>query len=108
MRLVTRSRSLPYDWPGPSDAAAALRDGRGTCASMHALMAQRPAGIDVEATPLLMVGRLVPASLRNRFPEAAGLLEVHESLTLLTPWAGPIVVDITWDPSLVAKGYLVY
>jgi hypothetical protein len=37
---------------------------------------------------------------------AAGrhLIEVHELLTVFTPWAGPVRVDVTWDPPLIARG----
>jgi hypothetical protein len=34
----------------------------------------------------------------------ARLPEVHECLTVLTPWAGPLRVDVTWDPPLIAHG----
>lgn len=105
VQIVEEVRSLPYHWPGPPDAMAALREGRGTCASKHALLADRLEEIGIETAPLLMVGRLVPASLADRFPEAAGLLEVHECLTVSTPWAGPLAVDVTWDPALVVQGF---
>ncbi len=32
------------------------------------------------------------------------LPEVHECLPVITPWAGPIRVDVTWDPPLIARG----
>jgi hypothetical protein len=32
------------------------------------------------------------------------LLEVHECLTALLPWAGPLCLDVTWDPLLAAHG----
>jgi hypothetical protein len=34
----------------------------------------------------------------------AHLAEVHECLTVLTPWAGPLRVDVTWDPVLIRHG----
>ena len=34
----------------------------------------------------------------------AHLLEVHECLTVLTPWTGPLRVDVTWDPLLIQRG----
>ena len=34
----------------------------------------------------------------------AHLSEVHECLTVLTPWAGPLRVDVTWDPVLIRRG----
>jgi hypothetical protein len=33
-----------------------------------------------------------------------GLVEVHECLTVMTPWAGPLRVDVTWDPPLIEHG----
>jgi hypothetical protein len=38
------------------------------------------------------------------FAAGCHLIEVHESLTVLTPWAGPVRVDVTWDPPLIARG----
>lgn len=103
---VERVRAIPYRWPGPPDAASVLREGFGTCASKHALLAERLALLGVESAPLLGVGRLVPELLADREPFRDGvhLLEVHECLTVLTPWAGPLVVDVTWDPPLIRSG----
>jgi hypothetical protein len=29
---------------------------------------------------------------------------VHECLTVMTPWSGPLRVDVTWDPPLIRQG----
>lgn len=108
-RLVEAARSvqaLPFLWPGPPDAAAARRAGSGTRASKHALLAEMLGTLDLASLPLLVVGRLVPAVVADD-PELAcgrGLLEVHECLTVLTPWAGPVRVDVTVNPPLAAPG----
>jgi hypothetical protein len=48
----------------------------------------------------------VPAVLADDPEIAPGshLAEVHECLTVLTPWAGPLRVDVTWDPLLIKRG----
>lgn len=104
--LVGEIQRLPYVWPGPPDAAAARQAGAGTCASKHALLAEELDALGVASQPLLMVGPLVPPALAGAadLRDGAALLEVHECLTVLTPWAGPVRVDITWDPPLVAHG----
>lgn len=106
VRIVEDVRALPYVWPGPPEARAAKAAGRGTCASKHALVAEELAALGVGSRPLLAVGPLVPASLVDRAPFAVGahLLEVHEYLTVSVPGVGPVVVDVTWDPPLVARG----
>lgn len=99
-------RRLPYAWPSPPDADAAERLGAGSCASKHALLARRLDAMGVPSLPLLAVGPLVPDALAgdSEVADGVGLLEVHECLTVLTPWAGPCRVDVTWDPPLVARG----
>lgn len=99
-------QAIPYFWPSPPDAASLRASGVGTCASKHALLAEELLSAGIESLPLLVVGPLVPRVLADD-PEIApgGLLpEVHECLTVLTPWAGPVRVDVTWDPSLIARG----
>ena len=98
--------ALPYVWPSPPDAAAAEAAGAGSCASKHALLASRLAAMGVTSRPLFVVGPLVPALLAGD-PDIApgvGLLEVHELLTVSMPGLGPVRVDVTWDPPLVARG----
>lgn len=104
--VVEEVRALPYRWPGAPDADAAERDGFGTCASKHALLARRLFALGIDSAPLIVLGRLVPELLVGDEDLAAGvgLFEVHECLTVLTPWAGPLVVDVTWDPLLVRRG----
>src|SRR5690606_21787269 len=53
---VEQVRAIPYLFPGPADATSVLRDGYGTCASKHALLAERLALLGVESAPLLVVG----------------------------------------------------
>ena len=104
--LVQEIQRLPYVWPAPPDADAARRSRAGTCASKHALLAEELDALGVTSLPLLMAGPLVPRPCADApvLREGAALLEVHECLTLLTPWAGPLRVDITWDPPLAAHG----
>lgn len=104
--LVREVQSLPYAWPAPPDADSARRMGAGSCASKHALLTEELAAIGVESRPLFVVGKLVPEMLADDPELAAGahLPEVHECLTVITPWAGPLRVDVTWDPPLVARG----
>jgi hypothetical protein len=104
--LAREIQAFPYIWPCPPDAAFARENRAGSCASKHALLAEELARLGIEGTPLLVTGPLVPAALRDDVGFKAGrdLLEVHECLSVLTPWAGPLRVDITWDPPLIARG----
>ena len=106
LRLVRQVQSLPYVWPCPPDAASARATRTGTCASKHALVAEELASLGIQSAPLLVTGPLVPASLADepQFAPARRLIEVHECLTVFTPWAGPVRVDVTWDPPLIARG----
>jgi hypothetical protein len=93
-------------WPGSPAAAAARAAGAGTCASKHALLAEELERLGVASLPLLVVGPLIPrvATDDPALGAGCGLLEVHECLTVLTPWAGPLRVDVTFDPRLAAHG----
>lgn len=104
--LVHWVQAMPYAWPSPPDAASARRTGSGSCASKHALLAEELAAIGIESCPLFVVGKLVPDILTGDPALAAGehLPEVHECLTAITPWAGPLRVDVTWDTPLVVRG----
>lgn len=106
LERVEAARAIPYRWPGPPDAAAVERDGAGTCASKHAWLAERLEPLGLPTTPLLVAGPLVPAVLAGdpALRTSRTLLEVHECLTVLTPWAGPLRVDVTWDSPLLARG----
>jgi hypothetical protein len=77
-----------------------------SCASKHALLAEELAPIGLQSLPLLVVGSLVPQMLKTdpELAPGAHLAEVHECLTLLTPWSGPLRVDVTWDPVLIRHG----
>lgn len=100
-----RVQSLPYCWPGPPDAEGTGALGAGTCAGKHALLAEvveRELGLI--CGHLLVVGPLVPELWPDLAGHGAGIVEVHECLTVLTPWAGPLIVDVTWHPSAVAGG----
>jgi len=99
-------QALPYVWPCPPDAESARRTGAGSCASKHALLADELASLGIYSSPLLLTGPLVPAMLSNdpEFTAGIGLVEVHECLTVMTPWAGPLRVDVTSDPPLIEHG----
>jgi hypothetical protein len=53
---------------------------------------------------MLLVGPLVPSLWPDLQGPAGHLLEVHECLVVETPWAGPLLVDVTWHPAAVAHG----
>jgi hypothetical protein len=106
VNLVREVQALPYIWPAPPDAQSARETRCGSCASKHALLAEELVALDVESLPLFVVGPLVPTALAGDpdIAPGANLPEVHECLTVLTPWAGPLRVDVTWDPLLVRHG----
>lgn len=103
---MLRVQAMRYAWPSPPDAESARRSGVGTCASKHALLAEELAALGLVALPMFVVGPLVPDMLAAdpEIAPGAHLPEVHECLTLITPWAGPLRVDVTWDPALIARG----
>jgi len=105
---VRRVQAMPYTWPTPPEAESARKANAGSCASKHALLAEELEAIGLHSLPLFVVGRLVPLNLRTdpRFSDGANLWEVHECLTVTTPWSGPLRVDVTWDPTLVQLGGL--
>jgi hypothetical protein len=108
IRLAADVQRLPYAWPAPPDAVSARTAGTGTCASKHALLAEEAAGLGLASAPLLLIGALVPPALRGDggpLDAAADLHEVHECLVVITPWAGPVRIDITWDPALLDRGF---
>jgi hypothetical protein len=104
--LIHEVQDIPYAWPGEPTASAVRALGRGTCASKHALLTEELDSLGVRSVPLLVVGPLVPSALATEDDcrEGVSILEVHECLTVLTPWAGPLLVDVTWDPALAAHG----
>jgi hypothetical protein len=106
LAVVRRVQAMPYTWPTPPDAASARAAGTGSCASKHALLAEELTAIGLQSLPLLVVGSLVPQMLKTDRELAPGahLSEVHECLTVLTPWAGPLRLDVTWDPVLIRHG----
>lgn len=100
---VRRIQAMPYAWPAPPDADSCRKANAGSCASKQALLAENLEAIGLPSLPLFVVGRLVPLNLRTdpRFADGANLWEVHECLTVLTPWSGPLRVNVTWDPPLI-------
>jgi hypothetical protein len=104
MKVARQVRDLPYTWPAPPTAEWTKRNGRGTCAGKHALLAQELAAVGLDAHPLLIVGPLVPEGFPEWRKAVGELLEVHECLTVETPWAGPLLVDITWHPEAIKSG----
>lgn len=104
--IVKRIQEIPYSWPSPPDAASVKATGVGTCASKHALLAEELLAAGIESLPLLVVGPLVPRILADDPEMEPGrfLPEVHECLTVLTHRAGPLRVDVTWDPPLIDRG----
>ena len=104
VRLAREVQRLPYRWPAAPDAASTEAAGAGTCAGKHALLAQRLEAAGLRCAPLLVVGTLAPQLWPDLADDADGLLEVHECLTVLTPWSGPLTVDVTWHPAAVDAG----
>jgi hypothetical protein len=104
--IVRRVQAMPYAWPSQPDAASARAAGEGSCASKHALLSEELALIGLQSLPLLVGGSLVPRVLQAdpELAPGAHLSEVHECLTALTPWAGPLRVDASWDPVLIQHG----
>jgi hypothetical protein len=104
--LVREVQAMPYAWPAAPDAESARQLGAGSCASKHALLAEGLSALGIQSLPLFVVGKLVPEILSDdpELAPGAHLLEVHECLTVLTPWAGPVRVDVTWDPPLIRRG----
>ena len=104
---VERVRALPYVWPHEPTAEAARAAGCGSCASKHALLAEELARLGVDSRPLFVAGPLVPPSMLDdpAFADAGDILEVHELLTVIMPDVGPCLVDITWDPPLIERGF---
>ena len=102
--IVATVQRLPYTWPGPPTAASARESGQGTCAAKHALLRERLHALGLDCERLMVVGPLAP-SLWPDLQEASGnLMEVHECLTVATPWAGPLLVDVTWHPAAIRAG----
>ncbi len=106
VEVVRAVQAIPYAWPAPPDAASCRRDGAGSCASKHALLAEELRAIGIESAPMFALGPLVPPALADdpEIAPGARLQEVHELLTAYTAWAGPLRVDVTWDPPLIVHG----
>ena len=104
--IVRQIQLFPYIWPTPPDATSARTLRAGSCASKHALLAEELEALGVRSQPMLVIGALVPSVLADDSDIAQGahLEEVHECLTVMSPWAGPLRVDVTWDPPLIRRG----
>lgn len=76
----------------------------GTCAGKHAVLREDLAALGLPSERLMVVGLLAPRLWPDLVGRADGLVEVHECLTVATPWAGPLLVDVTWPPSAVRAG----
>lgn len=106
INLVREVQALPYVWPAGPHADFARKMWAGSCSSKHALLAEELTSLGIASAPLFVVGKLVPEMLAEEPELAPGaqLPEVHECLTVMTPWAGPLRVDVTWDPPLIERG----
>jgi hypothetical protein len=93
-----------YVWPAGSDAESTRRNRAGTCAGKHAVLAEDLASCGLVANPMFVVGPLVPDIWPDLRELAGHLLEVHECLSVETPWAGPVIADVTWHPEAIAAG----
>jgi hypothetical protein len=101
---VQTVQALPYAWPAPPDAASTRAAGVGTCAGKHAVLREDLAALGFATQRLMVVGPLVPSLWRDLADRAGDLLEVHECVTVETPWAGPLLIDVTWHPAAVHAG----
>jgi hypothetical protein len=106
IEIVRQIQLFPYIWPTPPDATSARTLRAGSCASKHALLVEELEALGVRSQPMLVIGPLVPPILAHDPDIAPGahLAEVHECLTVMSPWAGPLRVDVTWDPPLIGRG----
>jgi len=106
--VLARSAALVqqyrYVWPAGADAETTRRNRAGTCAGKHAVLAEDLASQGLIANSMFVVGPLVPDLWPDLQQLAGDLLEVHECLSVETPWAGPLLVDITWHPDAVTGG----
>ena len=103
--LVADVQRLPYAWPAPPTSESVRENGSGTCAGKHALLREELEGSGFAVSRLMVVGRLAPGLWPDLEEIADDLLEVHECLTVETPWAGPVLVDVTWHPAAIAAGF---
>ena len=101
---VRRVQKLLYAWPAPPDAASTRAAGCGTCAGKHAVLREDLAELGLITHRLMVVGPLVPSLWPDLVERAGDLLEVHECVTVETPWAGPLLLDATWHPAAVQAG----
>jgi hypothetical protein len=95
---------MPYTWPMDPDAEATRAAGRGTCAGKHAVLREELSVLGLHSSRLMVVGPLAPAVWPDLVARSKGLREVHECLTVETPWAGPLRVDVTWHPAAIVCG----
>lgn len=102
--MVAKVQQMPYAWPGPPTAASARESGRGTCAAKHALLRDNIKAVGLDCERLMVVGPLVPSVWPDLGEAGLHLMEVHECLTVATPWAGPLLIDVTWHPAAVRAG----
>ena len=103
-RCTARIQRYRYVWPAGPDAGSTRRKRAGTCAGKHAVLAEDLAARGLVAHPMFVVGPLVPDLWPDLQQLAGHLLEVHECLSVETPWAGPLIADITWHPEAIARG----
>jgi hypothetical protein len=101
---VHRTQSLPYAWPAAPDAASTRRAGAGTCAGKHAVLREDLEALSLPTQRLMVIGPLVPAIWPDLEDRAGDLWEVHECVTVETPWVGPLLLDVTWHPSALRAG----
>lgn len=93
-----------YVWPAGADTETTRRNRAGTCAGKHAVLAEDLDSRGLIANPMFVVGPLVPELWPDLQHLAGHLLEVHECLSVETPWAGPLLVDVTWHPETISGG----
>jgi hypothetical protein len=104
VQCVENVQAYDYAWPAPPDAASTRAERRGSCAGKHAALREDLEALGLTASVLFVVGPLVPEIWPDLVATAGDLLEVHECLTVETPWAGPLLVDVTWPPWAVEAG----
>jgi hypothetical protein len=101
---VHRTQSMPYAWPAAPDAASTRLAGVGTCAGKHAVLREDLEAFSLPTQRVLVIGPLVPSIWPDLQERAGDLWEVHECVTVETPWAGPLLLDVTWHPGAIRAG----
>lgn len=105
-QIVNRVRAIPYGRNIDRSAAGVRREGRGTCSTKHALLAELVDGVEL----VHRVYRIDPDRARELFGERAaatvppdGLVDVHTYAKVVID-GRPTVIDVTFPSTDVWDG----